>query len=206
VEKSKKIPVKEYTISDKEYVKREIEYATIEKGEYYISNEDSFLEDIDFNELFSSARAEVDKKVNEKIDALRQSGILSEDEVAATADTLRKRETHKKKGQLDEILMSKRPEALRKKSREFLYNNANEAANALLDEKGIDPKANTLYCKFKKLIFSLTPTTTNDGILVWYINTRLTKRFGPVKNREPEQLLTSQKYLEVIIEEIRRMI
>src|SRR5690625_2156608 len=66
VEKSKKIPVKEYTISDKEYVKREIEYATIEKGEYYISNEDSFLEDIDFNELFSSARAEVDKKVKDR--------------------------------------------------------------------------------------------------------------------------------------------
>jgi dGTP triphosphohydrolase len=101
------------------------------------------------------AREEVDKNVNDKIEALRKSGILSEEEVAATAETLRKSEIHKKKGQLDEILISKRPEALRKKSREFLYNNANEAANAILEENGIDPKENTLYDKFNKLIFGL---------------------------------------------------
>jgi DNA repair protein RadD len=206
VEKSKRIPVKEYNISDREYIKREIVYAAIEKGDYFISDEDSFLNDIDFNKLFLNARAEVDNKVKEKIDALKKSGILSEDEVAATAETLRRKEISTKKGQLDEILISKRPEALRKRSREFLYNNANEAATALLIEKGINPKENTLYDKFKKHIFGLKPSTTNDGILVWYINTRLTKKFGPVKQREPEQLLASQKYLEDIIEEIKRMV
>lgn len=206
VEKSKKIPIKEYTISDREYIKREIVYASIEKDEYFVNNEDSFLEDIDFNELFSNARAEVDKRVYEKIEALKETGILSEEEVVAMADTLRQKEIRSKKGQLDEILMSKRPEALRKKTREFLYNNANEATNALLAEKGIEPKEHTLYDNFKRLIYNLDSTTTNDGILVRYINTRLTKKFGPVKKREPEQLLESQKYLEDILEEIRRMI
>lgn len=206
VEKSKRIPVKEYTISDRDYVKREIVYASVEKDNYFVSDEDSYLEHIDFNQLFKDAREEVDKNVNKKIEALRNSGILSEEEVMATAETLRKSEVKKKKGNLDEILLSKRPEVLRKKSRSFLYNSANEAANAILQEKDLDPKENTLYDRFEKLIYGLKPNTTNDGILVRYINTRLTNKFGPVKKREPEQLLASQKYLEVIVEEIRRIL
>lgn len=206
VEKSKRIPVKEYAISDREYVKREIVYASVEKDEYFVSDEDSFLDGMDFNQLFKDAREEVDRNVNKKIEALRNSGILSEEEVAATAETLRKTEVQRKKGQIDEILLSKRPELLRKKSRSFLYNSANEAANAILEENGINPKENTLYDKFQRLIPGLKPTTTNDGILVWYINIRLTKKYGPVKKREPEQLLASQKYLEVVVEEIRRML
>ncbi|PFK63487.1 helicase [Priestia megaterium] len=206
VKKSKKIPVKEYTISDREYVKREIVYASIEKGEYFINDEDSFLENVDFNQLFRNARKDVDKIVNDKIEALRATGALTEEQVSATVEVIRKSEVQKKKGEIEELLISKRPEALRKKSRTLLYNTASEAANSILEEKGIDPKENTLYDKFAHLIYKLTPTTTNDGILVRYINTRLTNKFGPVKKREPEQLLASQKYLEVVVEEIRRML
>ncbi|MBZ9534535.1 DEAD/DEAH box helicase family protein [Bacillus firmus] len=206
VEKSKKIPVREYTISDREYVKREIVYAGIEKDDYFISDQDSYLDTVDFNELFKAARDEVDKNVDEKIDALRNSGLLNEEELEATKETLRNKALQQKKGEIDDILLSKRPELLRKKSRSYLYNNANEAAIAILEEHGIDPKENTLYDKFKNLIFSLKPETPNDGILVRYINTRLNKKYGPVKKREPEQLLASQKYLEDVVKEIRRML
>lgn len=206
VKKSKKIPVKEYSISDREYKKREIVYAGVEKGEYFINDEDSFLDNLDFNQLFRDARELVDKVVNEKLKLLRSTGVLSEEEIAATAKTLREKEVQKKKGELDELLISKRPEALRKKSRTLLYNSASEAANSILGEKGMDPKGNTLYSEFEKLIYKLDPTTTNEGILVRYINTRLNKKFGPVKKREPEQLLASQKYLEEVVEEIRRML
>lgn len=206
VEKSKKIPVKEYTITDREYVKREIVYAGIEKDDYFISDQDSYLDTVDFNELFKAARNEVDKKVSEKIDALRDSGLLNEEELEATKETLRNKALQQKKGEIDDILLSKRPELLRKKSRSYLYNNANEAANAILEEHGIESKENTLYDKFKNLVYSLKPETPNDGILVRYINTRLNKKYGPVKKREPEQLLASQKYLEDVVKEIRRML
>ncbi|NMA70236.1 MAG: hypothetical protein GX958_12605 [Desulfitobacterium sp.] len=77
---------------------------------------------------------------------------------------------------------------------------------AILEERGIDPKGNNLYPKFKNQIYALSPDYTNDGILVRYINTRVAKKYGPVKMREPETLLESQKYMEVVINELRRMI
>ncbi|WP_212698506.1 hypothetical protein [Vallitalea pronyensis] len=104
------------------------------------------------------------------------------------------------------MLVEKRPEKARKTIKHILYTNANEAAQAILEEKGIDRKSNSLYNKFKKLIPRLTPNTANDGILVWYMNNRLSYRYGPVKTREPEELLQSQKYLEQIVSDLRKMI
>lgn len=205
VEKSKKIPVKEYTFTDREYVKREIAYASIDKDEYFVSETDSYLDSIDFNEMFQKAREEIDSELQKKIDALRSAG-LSEDEVEAASKALRNNAVSKKKGEIDEILISKRPELIRKKSREALYTTANEAAQAILEEKNIDPKSNSLYLKFNRAISNLNPKTSNDGILVRYMNSKLIRKFGPVKEREPEQLLASQRYLETLVEEIRRML
>ncbi|MCQ6268585.1 DEAD/DEAH box helicase family protein [Fictibacillus sp. WQ 8-8] len=205
VERSKKIPVREYTISDKEYVRREIVYATIEKDDYFVSDMDSYLQTMDFNELFKRAREEVEKNIASKIETLKEAG-LNDEEIEATMEALKKTATNKKKGELDELMLSKRPELLRKRSRNFLYNDANEAANAILEEHGINPKDSSLFDKFSGLIYKLAPGTPNDGILVRYMNSRLSRKFGPVKKREPEQLLASQKYLEVVVDEIRRML
>lgn len=205
VERSKKIPIREYEFSDREYTKREIVYATIDKDDYFVSKNDSYLESIDFNEMFRVAREEVDKGVLSKLDALKKAG-LDDEEIEVTKAALREKAIKSKKGEIAEILISKRPELLRKKTRDYLYNNANEAVQALLEEKNIEPKGYQLYDKFKGLIQSLSSSTTNDGILVWYINLRLSKRFGPVKEREPDQLLASKKYLEKLVEEIRRML
>lgn len=205
MEKSKKIPVKEYEFSNREYKKRAIVYGTIEKDDYFISGQDSFLPDIDFNDLFESARQAVDKEVNERVQKLKAAG-LDDEELEIAKEALRKKTLSTKRSEIDELLISKRPEELRKKTRTYLYNNANEAALAILEERGIDPKGNSLYSKFKNSIFALPSDCTNDGILVRYINTRVAKKYGPVKRREPETLLESQKYMEVIINELRRML
>lgn len=205
VEQSKKIPVKEYEISDKEYTKREIVYATINKDEYFLSDKESYLPNVDFNEMFESARRQISNDLEEKVARLKKAG-LSDEEIEIAKEAFKKRSIHSKKSQLDELLLSKRPEQLRKKSREFLFANANEAVQIILEEKEIDPKGTELYSKFKHIIHHLNSDCTNDGILVRYINTRLFHKYGPVKKREPEALLESQRYLNVVVEELRRMI
>ncbi len=205
VEKSKKIPVREYEFSNREYKKRAIIYGTIETDDYFISGQDSFLPDIDFNELFENARQAIDKEVGERVQKLKEAG-LDDEELEIARMALRKRTLSNKRLELDELLVSKRPEELRKKTRNYLYRNANEAALAILEEKGIDPKGNNLYPKFKNVIYALPADSPNYGILVRYINTRIAKKYGPVKKREPEVLLESQKYMDVVIEELRRML
>ncbi|MBE0339587.1 DEAD/DEAH box helicase [Paenibacillus sp. 23TSA30-6] len=205
VENSKRIPVKDYEISDREYTKREIVYASIEKDEYFISDKESYLSGLDFNEMFEEARRQIDSELESKIQKLRDAGF-SEEEVLAAKDALRKQSITSKKMELDELLLSKRPELLRKKTRGLLFNNANEAVQVILSEKDINPKGTELYFKFNKIIHNLNSDCTNDGILVRYINARLYLKYGPVKKREPEALLESQKYLGVIIEELRRML
>lgn len=205
VEKSKTIPVKEYRFSEREYVKRAIEYGTVETDEYFVSGQDSFLTELDFNKLFEEARETINTEIDEHSKKLRAAG-LDEEEVETAIEALRKKTLKGKQKELDEILLSKRPELLRKQTRDYLRNNAEEAAAAILEEKGIDSKSSSLYSKFKNSIYNLRPDCPNDGILVRYINARLHKKYGPAKKREPETLLESKRYMDTIIDELRRMI
>lgn len=205
VEKSKRIPIREYEISDQEYKKRAIEYASIEKDDYFVSGQDSFLPDVDFNKMFETAREAINMEVDARIKSLQEAG-LNEEEIEIAREVLRKKNVASKRTKIDELLLSKRPEELRKKTREYLYKGVNEAAQALLEEKGIDPKARTLYVKFKNAIYNLPPDQNNDAILVRYINTRVSKKYGPIQKREPEMLLESQKYMNSVLAELRRMI
>lgn len=204
VERSKKRSPREYEFTDREYTARETLYAGIETDEHYVTPPDSYLPDIDFNEMFENARKNIDQIVNNKLQKFKNAG-LDEDEIEQYKEFLKKKEISSKKTELDSLLLSKRPEKARQTIRDILYKNANEAAQVLLEEKGIDPKACTLYNSFKKLI-PIKQNTTNDGMLVWYINDRLRRRYGPVNQRTPEVLLLSQKYMTEIVNELRRMI
>lgn len=205
IEKSKRIPIKEYSFTDREYVERKIDYACIELEDTFISSEDSYLKEFDFNKLYEDARKNVANQVNDKKQELKDKG-LSDEDIEMFLNIYEKKAMKGKKNEVDQLLISKRPELARKQAKEFLYKNANEAAQDLLNEKNIDPKSNSLYHKFKDLIYKLPYKTNNDGILVRYINTRISKKFGPVKNREPEMLYLSQKYMEEVVQELRRMI
>lgn len=205
IEKSKRIPIKEFTFSDREYVERKFDYGDIEVEEAFISSKDSYLKEIDFNQMYEDARKKVSDSVNSKRKELEEKG-LSDEDIKLFLDTYEKKEIRGKKTEVDQLLLEKRPELARKQAKELLYKNANEAAQDLLQEKKIDPKGNSLYDKFKNLIYGLNKNTNNDGILVRYINTRISTKYGPVAKREPEMLYLSQKYMEEVVQELRRMI
>lgn len=206
VDKSKKIPIKEYPFSEGEYKTREIIYAGIELDEGFISGSDSYIEELDFNKMFEEARSKIDGELANKIKQLRDLGV-SEDDIKIFEESLREKITNPKRNELDELLVSKRPELARKQAREMLYKNSNEAVQNILEEKNIDPKGNTLYHKFKNYLPKhIDKNTTNDGVLVVYINTKVSNKYGPVKKREPEMLLLSIKYMNSLIEEVRGML
>lgn len=206
VQKSKKKPVKEYDISDSDYKKREVIYAGVELDDYYISGQDSYIAELDFNKMFENARKKIDDELKNKLNNLKKLGVSKED-IELFEKGYREKITNPTKNELDALLISKRPELARKQAREILYKDANDAVQDILEQKNIEAKGNTLYYKFKNQLPSGLPkTTTNDGVLVAYINRRLYNKFGPVNKREPEMLLLSVKYMNAIIDELRRML
>lgn len=205
VEKSKVAPVREYFFTEREYRDRETNYANISVIDAYSTEADSYLPEVDFNEKFEEAKREIEERISEKIKNLGAAGLTDED-IELFKNALRNREIKNEKDKMDRLLVEKRPETARTEIRSFLYNTANEAAQDILTKKNIDPKGHTLYSGFKNLVYNIKPDTNNDAIIVIYINTRLRNKFGAVKDRTPEQLLQSKKYIGVIIDELDKMI
>ncbi len=203
--KKKTVTEKEYVFEDREYIHRKIIYGDIEVGEGFLGEAESYIPNLDFNKMFEDARISIELDIKGKVEAL-DKGNLSPDEIEAITETLRAMQYRGKKSELDELLISKRPELARQKIRDSLVKDANEAASMILEKKGIEPKGNSLYPKFRGLIYKLDPNTTNDGILVRYINTRVNKIYGSAKSREPQVLLESQKYMAEIVKELEKMI
>lgn len=207
VEQSKKkTSVADYSFSEEEYIQKERKYASIEVGDGYINEKDSYLNELDFNELFEQARILVDNEVNTTVSKIRKSGDLDEDVVDELKELLKRKHLKKKSKEINDLLIEKRPELLRKTIRQALVEEQQEAAITICEEKGLDPKGTELNKKFRNQLNMIKSDTPNDGILVIYMNKRLAAKFGPVKNREPDTLLQSQKYLKSIIEELRRML
>ncbi|MBO0427817.1 DEAD/DEAH box helicase family protein [Vagococcus fluvialis] len=206
VQKSKNIPVKEFPITDREYTKRKIIYGEVFSKEHFISDEESYLKEVDFNQLFEAAKEKIKLEKAERRIQLEKLNI-PEDQIKAMLEGLEKQITREKSDEIDEILISKRPEEARRKTREYLYKNAHETAENLLTEFNLDPKGNDLVPIFSKLIYNIKASDSNDGIIVRYINSKLSRKFGPVKGREPEALLASKKYAqEYLIPELRRLL
>jgi len=208
VDRAKHQRVKEYTLGEIEYETRETTLAGVESGETIVGGQDSYIADLDFNELFSTKRAEIEKKVESQIDKLREvDGLdLDEDALKVLKAQLTKSETQKISDEIDPNLIQKRPAKARKQMREILTNKAqNEVANLLCDLK-IDEKADDLVPVFSRVLPYLKPGTPNDGILMIFINSKLAKKFGPVNNRDNDALQMSIKYIPNIIEELRRML
>ncbi|MBO1298482.1 MULTISPECIES: DEAD/DEAH box helicase [Enterococcus] len=207
VEKSKKIPVKEYTVSDREYVQREILYANVTVDDHYLSDEDSYLKEVDFNKLFEEARNKTKQEKETRRKQLEGLGI-PDNQIEAMLSGLEKEITEKSSLEIDELLITKRPEDVRRRTREFLFKNANETAAALLFEYGIPEQGNELVPVFNRFFSgALTVSDKNNGIIVRFINSKLSRKFGPVKNREPETLLASKEYAQnQLVPEIRRLL
>ncbi|WP_212698505.1 DEAD/DEAH box helicase [Vallitalea pronyensis] len=76
------IPPKEYPdyeFSDREYTERSSLYGGIETGEAFVADKDSFLGDIDFNQMFEDAKRDIENNVNETFNTMMKNVNLDEE-------------------------------------------------------------------------------------------------------------------------------
>jgi superfamily II DNA or RNA helicase len=71
VERAKKVRLREPVISDAEYVGRDSTLASVTAEEVFVSTTDSYLADIDFNEMFATARLQIQAEADKEIEKLR---------------------------------------------------------------------------------------------------------------------------------------
>lgn len=202
--------IKDYNFSEYEYEQKEKSLAGVFVDSSFISDQDSYLKDIDFNALFEQKRAEIEARANQKIEKLRDNVTgdeLDEDDLALIKAQMIARETRKvSNDDIDPNLISKRPELYRKRMRETLTKHSRDEATNILSDMKLDPKGLELTKLLSRHIKTLKTDTPNDATLVMYINAKLLKRFGPVIQRDNDALTMSVKSLPSIFKELRSML
>ncbi len=186
-------------ISDEAYEKRKVELAEISSDGSYLSNQDSYLDDIDFNKLFEQKRKEIQEEISQV------TARLPKDLDPIYLKAIEQAAEQKANKEIDEVLVSKRPAKARKELRKILTSKAQNLAADLLSDLGIDAKSNNLYNKFNRLL-RITPETPNDGIIVIYINSKLYNKFGSVDSRDNATLQRSIGEIDSIIVELKGML
>ncbi|WP_338803561.1 DEAD/DEAH box helicase family protein [Xenorhabdus griffiniae] len=208
VNRAEKRNTREYTFNDREYLERDNVFAGVDSEGAFVSAQDSYLEEIDFNELFEKKRQEINSSVTDKINKIAESGVnLSPEVIEAIKIKLAEEETRKVAGNaIDPELMAKRPALARKEMRKILTRKIQDEVSSLLMDYNIDEKRSDLYERFKRHIPNLETNAPNDGILVRYINLKLSRAFNPVSKRDNNTLRQSIDAVAGIIEEVKRMI
>lgn len=206
VDRAKHQRTRDYTITDEDYTRKEQELGGVSTSEAFVSDRDSYLVDLDFNKIFSEKRAEVESIATQKVQALTGLEGYDAEVLAQLKNVFLNAETKKAAQIIDPNLVEKRPEIARKQLREILTKKAQDEVATLLSDLQIAEKASTLYPIFKNHLPMVKPSTPNDGILVSFINTKLAKKFGRVADRDNGLLTRSIEDVEVIIDELRRML
>ena len=197
---------RDYTITNEDYTRKEQHLGGVTSSEAFVSDRDSYLEDLDFNKIFSEKRAEVESIAAKMVQQLPNLEGYGADVLAQLKNVFLNAETKKAAQIIDPNLVEKRPEIARKQLREILTKKAQDEVATLLSDRKIDEKSSTLYPIFKNHVPMAKPTMPNDGILVNFINAKLAKKFGRVADRDNGSLTRSIEHVEVIIEELRRIL
>ena len=208
VDRAQKKIVKEYNISDAEYERSKTELAGISSTDTFISDQGSYIDDIDFNKLFEEKRAEIAEKVAKKMNGMSGQDGLDDSDLDVIKEALTKKETNKATSELiDPILLEKRPDQARKKLRELLTQKAQNEASSLLADTAKAEQDTELSIFFSSHVRNVIANkTSNAATLVMFINDKLYRKFGPVSKRENNVLLTSIDHIPKIIEEVRKLI
>jgi DNA repair protein RadD len=207
VDRAKHQRTKEYTISDREYVERDSSLSDVTSGQAFVNEQESYLEDIDFNEIFELKRAEISARVKLTIDKFKKvDNELDDEDLYILKTRLIEKETSKAANDIDPNLIEKRPDLARKKMREILTKKAQDEVASLLSDFQLEDKATNLAASFEKFIPHLLKDTPNDGTLVRYINIKLHKKFGSVNDRDNKTLLQSIDTIPSIVQELRKML
>ncbi|AWF41601.1 MULTISPECIES: DEAD/DEAH box helicase [Proteus] len=209
VDRAKKAAVRDYTFTNRDYLERVTVLAGVESEGVVISSSESYLNDIDFNEIFEKKRAEISQSVTEKLEKIKSLSNLelSDDILNSFREKLAEEETRKVAYDIiDPELIEKRPHQARATLRDILTKRVQDMAANLLIENGFNEKGTELYSIFRYSIRYLKPTDANDGILVRFIFAKLARLYGPVNERDNQTLLLSIKALDELVMEVERMI
>lgn len=209
VDRAKVERIKDY--SDRElsasYERRAEQLADIESGKAFITGQDSFLEDIDFNELFKQKRQEIESKVNIEIDKIKSNTELSSDIIEKMTKLLMDEETQKASDDINSTLRDKRPSVARKELRTLITKKIQDGVADILADMNIEPKDKNLASDFLRYSKNISANEVNDACLVKYINAKLYSSYGSrdkLQNNMLQKILNSE--IPTILDEIRIML
>lgn len=207
IDRGKRQKVREYPELEFEYQAKDTTLAGVSSDGSFLSAQASYLDDIDFNKLFEAKRAEIDAQVSKKIELLSADSNLDAEDLEILRERFIEKETRNVGlNEIDPNLIAKRPDKARKEMRAILVANAQNEATNLLSDLGLDEKGLELAPKFIGSVTQVQTTSTNDAVIVMYINAKLYTKFGPVGKRENNLLLLSINEVPAIIEELRKLL
>ncbi|WP_264753254.1 DEAD/DEAH box helicase [Acinetobacter sp. Root1280] len=207
IDRSKVAKIKEYTLSDfvSDTERSVNQLAEIQVDGTYISSQESFLTEYDFNALFEARKAQILSETTNKKKDLEQLGWDPE-QIKLLEKALYDAELKKFSKEIDPELLEKRPHQARKTLRKLIKEKIDNLTADLLSDLNIDPKGTELAPRFSTLVYNLAQNTPNDGTIVRYIQTKLHKRFGAIDKRDNETLKVSLDIISEYIHEVRRLI
>lgn len=188
--------VREIELGDDEYEKRETLYGQAVINGESIEQVDSYSGLIDFHNEFEIAKNLIFEETEAKRQELKSIG-MDDELIEETLEKMARKKIRAKTDEFNHIYNEKRPLERRKMIRKILTEKIQLVAVDLLEEFNIEPKENTLYLKFERLLPQFTkPTTNNDGVLVIFMNTKIKIKFAGRDVMEIEDLISAQEYLE----------
>lgn len=209
VDRAKVERIKDYSLREftKEYELKDQRLGSVESDIVYLSDQDSFLKDMDFNELFELKRQEISDLVQKKIEKYTELEDFDEDDLEILTKRFAEKENRKiSESHVDPMLIAKRPAQAREQLRKLIVKKVEDEVASLLVDLGYNPKSNDLLHSFTKQMPYLKPNTPNDGALVMYVNLKLSKKFGRVSERDNQNLMKSLDHIPSLIEEVRKML
>lgn len=208
VDRAQHTRIRDYTGLSRDYSERETSLAEISTGEAYVSDQDSFLEDIDFNKLFEEKRAQVERLAEAKLQKVAQSmeGELSSDMFEKFKELLVKEQISKYSDEIDPELDRLRPEKARKALRDLLKKKIEDEATNLLCDLKLAEKTTEVAPKLLRIIPYLKATDPNDACIVRYINTKLHTRMGKRSELDTQGLRKSLDFIPQFVDELRKML
>jgi superfamily II DNA or RNA helicase len=209
VNRAKTERIKDYTLKEltADYQRKPQSLAEVDSEAAFISDQDSFLPDIDFNELFESKRQEINSKVKETLRKFTEIQNLDENILKSLEKQLIDQESKKISTDfIDPELLEKRPTVARDQLRKLIKKKTEDEVTNLLSDHGYDPKGLELASSFSRHTSTIKPGIANDATLVMYINFKLYDKFGSIASRDNATLVKSLKVIPSLIEEVRKMI
>lgn len=209
VDRAKVERIKDYTLREltQEYERRDQSLGSVESEKVYLSEQDSFLKDIDFNKLFESKRQEINASVQTKIQKLAELSDFDKDDLELIAKQLIEKQNRKiSEDYVDPMLIEKRPAQAREQLRKLIVKKVEDEIASLLGDLGYNPKGTELWRSFTRHLPYLKENTPNDGTLVMFVNLKLSNKFGRVISRDNPTLVKSFDHIPLLIEEVRKML